>query len=74
MESILSEQSATVDELVEACIQAFGWSFEHFFYILNRVNKTNFIIFLYFLTVIWNLEVLSLKLYSVVYIGDQAAT
>lgn len=27
MESILSEQSATVDELVEACIQAFGWSF-----------------------------------------------
>lgn len=25
MESILSEQSATVDELVEACIQAFGW-------------------------------------------------
>lgn len=27
MESILSEQSATVDELVEACIQAFGRSF-----------------------------------------------
>lgn len=24
---MLSEQSATVDELVEACIQAFGWSF-----------------------------------------------
>lgn len=42
MESILSEQSATVDELVEACIQAFGWSFEHFFYILNRVNKNKF--------------------------------
>lgn len=28
MESILSEQSATVDELLEACIQAFGWSFK----------------------------------------------
>lgn len=26
MESISSEQSATVDELLEACIQAFGWS------------------------------------------------
>lgn len=26
MESIMSEQSATVDELVEACIQAFGLS------------------------------------------------
>lgn len=26
MESISAEQSATVDELVEACIKAFGWS------------------------------------------------
>lgn len=34
MESILSEQSATVDELVEACIQAFGWSFERYFFIV----------------------------------------
>lgn len=36
MESILSEQSATVDELVEACIQAFGWSFEHYFFDINN--------------------------------------
>lgn len=36
MESILSEQSATVDELLEACIQAFGWSFKQdLFYIDN---------------------------------------
>lgn len=48
MESILSEQSATVDELVEACIQAFGWSFERYFFIVlfqsesiksNEVNR-----------------------------------
>lgn len=31
MESILSEQSATVDELVEICIQAFGWSLKLLF-------------------------------------------
>lgn len=29
MESVPLEQSATVDELLEACIQAFGWSSEH---------------------------------------------
>lgn len=37
MESILSEQSATVDELVEACIQAFGWS--QFLWFISIIPK-----------------------------------